>query len=737
MENNLYAFILLFVLVIFRNFWENKNYISFTLIGFIFTLIRSEAIIYIIPIYLILIVQLVLYYFLKIHESNSDRGLVPFLKSPRTQKLLKSLILFSLLTLSFYTIRYLIYSTIFPNSYYGKIGKDLISSAYITNFLKLYFPLFLIMMIIITTFLALFLINTTIRLVLKQNSKNVEKTDRFKHKIIKLKIKLANFLDKSKTFKDVIIIITGLMLILSNIIIVLISVGTWWGPGRYFTVLLVCIPLISDLLLYYCINLLNKIVLRLKNIVIKKKQKDRSLVSPHLNTILKAVLIMIYILLSIHTDVYFYILAKDFREGKPPNVFYERVKANAEYANHFGGYLLYNEYVHSPKEISFITVDLGATSYYAQNYTIIDLGRIGNPMISHSKKDYTDPYVPQYIFNVSKPPIILIKCDWSYMWRFLEMYPKFNEDYAPIEDNSYIYYRKVLIPNGWFIRRDIFQWNHSESSNGSDLVYLKGYDLNSRKFLNGGVMDLKLFLQRNESLNLTYNTSINSFNLIYLKKHTLNEIYILENTLLFNGYYKIIHWPANNVVLEKRILNIDGLPIGNYSLNINISIGTYNYHFNLGDIEIMDENSLCTNKYINDSLNILNFSSSNLENIANELNSIRAFNTKLYQEYWEYYLYLNYKYIEQIAHSEPELAYNKLRGIAYVLIDNHTVGIERLNAINIVSENLIQVAHSFENKDIKKSLLYYEYVMWLQPKNSRLRHYICLLMNQGCTKCCI
>jgi hypothetical protein len=363
LENGIYAFLTAGLIYGGLKFEEASDMILIALFSFLIAITRPEGLLFAIALYIALLARL----------SQGKR---------RYRKLFIPSLITLCLYSSFLIARYHIFAWIHPNTYYAKIGASHISNLfsgglYIFNFAQKYWPLLLLNIAL----LVLLLLLKAEVLKSKEESLSIKYLEKIRFAILAFgKNLMMNKVIWYSTF-----------IILANIIYIIYVGGTWFGVTRFLTPTLVSLALIStELFKEVYVSSLNDV--KIGKIVVNSKK------------IVALIMILFLLQMAYNTSVAY----------KNPVVPFGGVKeGHADWGNEVGGYLIANQYLPNAKHIPYMVPDIGATAYFANNYTIIDSARLGNVPIAHNW--YEPDFFKDYVFNTTKPVIIETHHWWSYV----------------------------------------------------------------------------------------------------------------------------------------------------------------------------------------------------------------------------------------------------------------------------------------------------------------------------------
>ena len=476
LENELYAFLTAGLIYGCLKFEEASDIILIALFSFLIAITRPEGLLFAIALYIALLARL-----------SKEKT--------RYRKLFIPILITICLYCSFLIARYQIFAWIHPNTYYAKIGTALGTSHishivnlasggfYLFNFIFKYWPLFLLniallfliinssksekdflsieylrkirfaipafILLLITIFgifdfyiifklfpiysvpfipfLAFIIANFLLALMCTGLIYIFAKS---KHEIIFLNKLVSRGSPVSRNVTENKVIWYSTFIILANIIYVLYIGGTF-GVARSLTPALISLALIStELFKEAYVSSWNDI--KIRKIAVDSKK------------IVALIMILFMLQMAYNTGMAY----------KNPVVPFGGVKeGHADWGNEVGGYLIANQYLPNAKHIPYMVPDIGATAYFANNYTIIDSARLGNVPIAHNW--YEPDFFKDYVFNTTKPVIIETHHWWSYVTN-IGSYNQFSHGYALVQGCGTVQYLGKTLPRGNYIRTDLF-----------------------------------------------------------------------------------------------------------------------------------------------------------------------------------------------------------------------------------------------------------------------------------------
>ena len=733
LENGIYAFLTAGLIYGGLKFEEASDIILIALFSFLIAITRPEGLLFAIALYIALLARL----------SQEKR---------RYRKLFIPSLITLCLYCSFLIARYHIFAWIYPNTYYAKISSSYIFSLvsggkYIFIFIFEYWPLFLL--------------NIALLFLIIKSSKSEEDflSIEFLRKIrftipifVLLSIIIFGFLDFYAIFElypvypsylihlvvvnflfalicigliwifaksrhEIIflnkliswgiaisrnlivnkVIWYSIFIIIANVIY-LLYVGGTWGVTRFLTPTLVSLALIStELFKEVYVSSLNDV--KIGKIVVNSKK------------IVALIMILFLLQMAYNTSVAY----------KNPVVPFGGVKeGHADWGNEVGGYLIANQYLPNAKHIPYMVPDIGATAYFANNYTIIDSARLGNVPIAHNW--YEPNFFKDYVFNITKPVIIETHQWWSYVTN-IGTYNEFTHRYELVKGCGTVQYLGKTLPRGYYIRTDLFISSVNVPLNKSkEFLILKDYNISSSLFSQNGEMELNTYWQK--SITAIQPQTIDNHTMKIFLKSPINE-YLIDKHQITGGYYLPSKWNPSSVIFDKRTVPIKNIPEGDYALTIRVSypdgqIDTYI----LADIKIASNYQRRLNLLIsefNDCVNKNNYTEAEIA-----LKKIKGLGAPTYQINHQIYIENKLKYINALI-KEGQLfeAYQAL----YPLVGSQ-IRDEKLN--DYLRKTEIKLSGLFEQKGksienegkIYDAIDLYEKSIWLNLDNSKLRRHI-------------
>lgn len=639
---------------------KSRDTILLTCFSGLISITRPEGIIFVIFIYFGIVIQ-------------------NYIKQKSCKNIAFSFSLFSIFYFLFIAFRYHIFSWVLPNTYYAKIDSSYIVSFwnggdYLFNFVISYFSL----LILIIVFLYSQVYFT---------GKNI----------------LGNNLNKSiqvfqRTYEHAFnnnIIYFSIFLIFANVIYILRS-GTTWGVARYLTPILISLSVISTEMF----KNVNNLIINYENNYLRA---------------FKFLNITIFIIL-----VLFFLQMISFNYVDPDEPTFWDVKAkHADFGNEVGSYLITNHYVSNPKQITYMVPDLGATSYYAKNYTILDSAGLGNVPIAHNH--YDPKFFRHYVFDIKNPALIETHLSWSRATNILS-YDQFNKNYALIKGPGIVKYNGINTPNGYYIRKDIFASPDLDYINNyTNMLCLKHFDIGSTIFSQQGEIELNTYWEKNPEAipKIIDNHKIE----VYLR-NSFGE-YLIDSHKLTGGYYLPNQWDTNLVILDKKVIYPKNIPDGNYSLMIKVIYpnNKVESHF-LEEISLDSKTAAIVNTHVDNFKMYLG--KQNYSAAKNELRIIKGISVPLYETCYYDYLESKLDFIDTlIDKNNLKEADGLLKPIDGLQTADNQIN-NRLRDTEFKLANLYEkMGNLFEAEgNLPSAIDFYEYSICYNSDNSKLRAHI-------------
>jgi hypothetical protein len=510
----------------------------------------------------------------------------------------------------------------------------------------------------------------------------------------------------------------SIIFILANLIYVLYVGGAFFGRDRFFTPLLVCLAILLTELFKKAHLFRTPENEQPTEPAIKKKHKPELKKKPAS----RWVYIVPQAVVGILVVLFVYQMAAGSAEAyKNPWVPFQNVKQlHASFGNQAGDYLISNAYLPNAKHVVYMVPDIGATSYYAENYTIIDSAMLGNVPIAHNK--YKRTFFEEYIFNITRPVLIETHGSWSY-YTNIGQYPEFTGGYVLTRGPGTESFGSVTVPNGYFIRKDLFLSTGAVATPtaGQDLVLTKN-SLNSAQFTNRGQIQLETHWQR----------AVTPADVAALDNHTLNiylenpqrQVQLIQDKIA-GGYYLPSRWDANSEIVDRRVINLTSVPDGDYKLMIGITYPGKEMN-NLASIDIQVGSS--GEGAVNSLANEFNDSLAHNDDpqIQAALGKIKALDLTVFRRYDNLYLDHQLSRIEDLLNSgQPLEAYQILDPLAGSQTGDASLDAHLTKVEIAVSRAFEKQGQTLETQgDKTNAIRSYEKSMWLDPGNSHLRRHI-------------
>jgi len=728
LENALYGFLIVGLLYGALRCEETVGILVLALFSGLISVVRPEGIIFALFIYVTIL--------LKFYLKNQEKG-----------KIYISFLSVIIFYLAFLYGKYSIYNWVLPNTYYAKIGDSHVMNffnggVYLIAFVFHYLPL--ILLIFIFLILIAFLGQP-------KSLKYIEDSCRFRLISFVLIIfsiilviltvyyiypRLSEipfafrvlFYFSNSFFICTILILIGLLIkirsrsfvipynangievlskneiviyatsiIVANLIYVL-YVGSTWGDTRFLTPTVIALSLLSQEFIKISFITSPKLLF-IRKIAIRKE------------TIITIISIAFVIQMAYNTDIAY----------KFPIVPAERVKENhANFGNNVGGYLISNEYLPNAKHVKFLVPDIGATAYYAENYTVIDLAMLGNVPLAHNHYERT--FFEQYIFNTTKPTIIETHDDWSLLSN-IESYGEFSNCYELVKGAGTDIYMGKTIPTGYFVRKDIFVSKDTIPIKISrEYLGLNSYTINTKLFSPRGEMELTTYWQK--SSNSEESESILNNHSLKLVLKSSEKEYTIDEHQITGGYYLPNKWNLTSVILDKRVISLDNTTEGNYTVEVQVAYPNGRIDSTkLCHITIAPTTEIKSETYKNGFYNAINSSKFNDALVA--LNEIRGFDLNLYKDLMNVYIIRKLDHIDSLIEThESTDAYQELYAISGNY-ENNTIKYHLKSTEFNLAVLLEGNGKNFEDdKMISEAIGFYEKAIWLTPDNSKLRKHI-------------
>ncbi|MDI6896835.1 MAG: hypothetical protein QMC99_05855 [Methanocella conradii] len=728
LENGLYAFLIATSIYSILKFEDKSQAVYIIISSFLLAITRPEGILIALFIFAA--------FFLRNPKVNHKKILLP----------IASLILFYSL---FIAARYELYSWIYPNTYYAKIGSSHIVNIitgihYILDFIYHYITLFALiiaLMLIATNSIEMssngrynkcsigtrnkviailfgFLVSLTIvwLYVVFIISPHMDeyirgyisdiatisgtaiisisvvmlliyalKNDLLYH-VIKRAVILYNVLSNNR------IIWYASFVALANLIYVLF-VGETWGISRFLTPVLISLAVVLSELSKYGFTLYMQS---------KKSWHITGLIS---------ILFALFVFQMLYNTIYMY--------NNPIVSFWTIKEGRADIGNNIGGYLISNGYLPNAKHVTYMVPDIGATAFYADNYTIIDSAKLANIPLAHNQYEHT--FFENYIFHVVKPVIIETHDIWSYQTDLLN-YTEFNNNYVLVYGQGNITYYGKRVATGYYIRKDLFIAGEDTPINSNDTyLVLKGFNISANVLSRDGVLEINTIWQKTASCNdkIANNNELH----IYLRNPT--DSYLIDSHSITGGYYTPDKWDLSTLVIDKRTIDLKNVINGNYTLDADIIFPDgKSVSYLLGNVTVISDYKDIEQRY-NTTL-FESLYSNNYTNAEIVLKQIKGLNKQIYILYNNIILKKKLDYIDTlIDDGQLDQAYTNLYpfvGSEHLDIPIKSQFQSTQSKLSFLLEKRGKILES-ENH-LKDAINSYEMSMWLNPDNSRLRRHI-------------
>jgi len=739
LENILYGFATAGLILGALKYEKSKDIVLLTCFSGLISITRPEGVIFAIFIYCGI--------FLRNYVINKSY-----------KKIAVSFSLFFMFYCLFIAFRYYLFSWVFPNTYYAKINPSYIGSFleggyYLFNFVISYLSLFILTLVLLYFYIYFsdkyvegncarkikFIFSTLaffdLLIILGLNSYYFFKENPFLSffpssdsflllvgfvEIDSLLLlafigiryllfdnnlnKLISMLKLTcgYTFKNSVIYFST-VIIFANVVYIFRSGGTW-GNARFLTPVLIALPIIST-----------EIFKSVTNLMVNYNHSEISDLSNHNHTRISKIFSVAVLFILI-----LFFLQMAYNSGNVDMISFWDIKAtHADFGNEVGSYLITNHYASNPKQISYVVPDLGATSYYAKNYTIIDSARLGSVPIAHN--GYEPGFFRHYVFDIENPALIETHHYWSKITNILS-YDQFNKNYVLIKGPGIVKYKGINVPVGYYIRKDIFaSQNLNSINNFTNRLNLKNFDTGSTIFSPKGEIELNTYWIKNPNIN----SKIIDNHTIEVYLNGSSGDYLIDSHKLTGGYYIPSRWDTNLVILDKKVIYPENIPDGNYSLVIKViypdNIMESNF---LENITIGLKNSSVLYEHVNKFK--INMAKQNYSVAKKELRIIKGIDIPLYETYYYNYLNSELNFINMlIANNNLKEANQLLKPITGLQTTDTQIN-TRLRDTESKLANLYETTGNLcEAKgDFSSAIDYFEYSIWYNPDNHKLRAHI-------------
>lgn len=687
LENGLYAFLTAGLLYGCLQFDKSAKPVLITLFAFLISVVRPEGILLAAFAYLGLFAAMLL---------DGRRGY---------RKLFISAFLVAVLYGLFLLGRYYVFAWLVPNTYYAKVSTSLSGNLkngldYTGEFAKAYWSLFLLAAVLLVLGLIL---------------------GRARYGTPKHRHRSGSWFARSNR-----VIWYSMLILLANLVYVFYVGGAFFGRDRFFTPMLVCLAVVLTEL-FKSANLLpahepeeepgpelekkreRKREKKRKRRLEKKPERRRLFLIPQV----VVAMVLVFLLYQMGDG--------SAAAYKAPWVPFEGIKArHADWGNQVGGYLVSNGYLPNAKHVPYMVPDIGATSYYAENYTIIDSAKLGNVPLAHN--DYEPASFREYVFNATRPVLIETHGSWSY-FSAIGLYDEFTKHYELVTGRGTDRYGGVDVPSGYFIRTDIFKGNASSSPRMSDgNLILNRHDINALRFSPDGEMQLDTYWQR--SSGTTEAETIDNHMLrVYLE--TPENQYLLDEHRIAGGYYLPSKWDAGSEIVDRRAISVGDVPDGNYTLVVGVTYPDKTMDAVLSvDIEIVPSSQGAATALVED----FNYCLSRNDDLGAKtaLGRIRGLDSAAYRACYDIYVGNRLGLIEGLLNNDqPSEAYQMIYPLAGFEAGDEVLNSHLRRTETEVSRSLEQEGQQLESQGANsQAIAVYEKAMWLDPGNSHLRRHI-------------
>lgn len=485
-----------------------------------------------------------------------------------------------------------------------------------------------------------------------------------------------------------------------NLLFVL-YVGYTWGDTRFLTPAVIALAILSQELIKLS-YITSPDPLSIRKIIVQR------------NVVIIIILTLFVIQMGYNT----------YNAYKSPIVPADEIKErNANFGNTLGCYLIFNEYLPNAKHVKYLVPDIGATAYYADNYTTVDLAMLGSVPLAHNK--YERNFFKQYIFDTIKPTIIETHTCWS-LNSYMGSYEEFSNSYELIKGEGMLIYRGKAVPNGHYIRKDLFiSEDNSPIKISNGYLGIANYTINTKLFSPLGEMVLSIYWKK--SSNITVSEDIlDNHSLKLILKSPEGEFVIDEHPIV-GGYYAPSKWNSTSEILDKHVisLNIKNNTEGHYVLEAQVIYPNgQTDSTTICHIHIVPINNFNRTIYIDTFYNKIDMY--NFNDAMDSLNEIRGFDLELYNALMDTYIDRKLNYIDSlIAANKSDEAYNEFYALAGNFYTNNSMNNHLKRTESSLAILLDNNGNKFEGDGmIPESIEFYEKAIWLNPDNSKLRKHI-------------
>jgi len=564
--------------------------------------------------------------------------------------------------------RYHVFAWTVPNTYYAKVTFDEFNIArgidYTLDFTIHYWPVFLLEIILL-------------------------------YMAVRPDFSTRSILRKIRSNK---VIWYSIFLILANTLYVVYVGGAFFGIGRFFTPTLACLALI-------CTELL-------------KEAKFPKLAKMHRRPLDFAMYASIALLV---VSFVLQMGSNTASEYSKPWVPFSSVKAtHADLGNMVGGYLISNNYLPNAKHVPYMVPDIGATAYYADNYTVIDYAMLGNVPFAHNR--YERAFFQEYVFNTVKPVLICASVSWSFQSSLLS-YSDFTDGYELIAGPGTSDFGGAIIAQGYFVRSDIFVGGSSPPVDSSDRrLILKGSNVNCSVFASGGEMLLCTNWQKSAS---PIAAELIDQHVLHICLENVENHFVIDEHQIAGGYYLPSRWDVSDEIVDKRVICVRNVPDGDYRLVARVSYpdGTVDTN-ELGSIKIVSEPGDALGSLVNDFM--VSLADRDYLNAEIALGKIRAVDLEVYRTYIKTYTRSKLDFVNSlIEDGQPFEAFEALYPLDGSQLSDDNLDRYLGQTEAQLSRLLQQEGQRLESAgEVLDAIRVYEKSMWLDPDNSHLRTHI-------------
>ncbi|MBN1153255.1 MAG: hypothetical protein JXA58_08585 [Dehalococcoidia bacterium] len=347
----------------------------------------------------------------------------------------------------------------------------------------------------------------------------------------------------------------SVLLVAANLIYVAYVGGTW-GVARFLTPSLICLSLLLAELLKHWDS---------------SRIRSRDCVAPPVSQAMRLVALGL-------AAFFVYQMATNTLQARntPPVPFYGIADRHADFGNELGAYLIDNGYLPNAKHIPYMVPDIGATAYYAENYTVIDSACLASVPFAVARNRqtgtslYDSEFFRQYVFGTVKPILIETHLWWSYV-SAIGTYTEFAQHYVLAKGPGWQEYMGQEVPNGYFVRTDLFTIEAEKRENTlpeaidgwSQRLLLNDWQASALTLSADGIFDLST----------TWRTGSAECSNELLDAHSLeielvqrNATHVIACHQIAGGYYLPSRWEPGTAILDKCTVKIPNIAAGEYGL---------------------------------------------------------------------------------------------------------------------------------------------------------------------------